>query len=41
MPAESGQVADLIGMAGARAEPQRQVAAEVGANGGDREPGCG
>ncbi len=32
---------DLLGMAGARAEPQRQVPAEVGADGGQGEPGRG
>ncbi len=41
VPAESGQVADLIGVAGARAEPERQVPAEVGADGGHGEPGRG
>jgi len=41
MPAQPGQVADLLGVAGAGAEPQRQVAAEVGAQGGQREPGRG
>jgi hypothetical protein len=34
-------MADLIGMARARAEPQRQVPAQVGPDGGHREPGGG
>ena len=34
-------MADLIGMAGTRAQPERQVPAEVGADGGHREPGRG
>jgi len=34
-------VADLLGVAGARAEPERQVPAEVGADGGHGEPGRG
>jgi hypothetical protein len=34
-------VADLLGVAGARAESQRQVPAEVGAHGGHGEPGRG
>ena len=41
MPAQPGQVADLFGVAGARAEPQRQVPAEVGADAGQGEPGHG
>jgi len=41
VPAERGQVADLLGVAGARAEPERQVPAEVGADGGHGEPGRG
>ena len=32
-------MADLLGVAGARAEPQRQVPAQVGADGGRAEPG--
>jgi len=32
-------VTDLLGVAGSRAEPQRQVPAEVGAHGGHGEPG--
>jgi hypothetical protein len=39
VPAKPGQVADLLGVAGARAEPERQVAAQVGPDGGHREPG--
>jgi hypothetical protein len=34
-------MADLLGVAGARAEPERQVAAEVGADGDHGEPGRG
>ena len=34
-------MADLLGVAGARAEPQGQVPAEVGADGGHGEPGRG
>ena len=34
-------MADLIGVAGTRAEPQRQVPAEVGADGAHEEPGRG
>jgi hypothetical protein len=34
-------VADLLGVAGARAEPQGQVPAQVGADGGHGEPGRG
>jgi hypothetical protein len=41
MPAESGQVADLVGVARARAEPQRQVTAQVRPDAGDRETGGG
>jgi len=41
VPAEPGQVADLVGVAGARTQPQRQVPAEVGAHGGHEEPGPG
>jgi hypothetical protein len=41
MPAQPGQVADLLGVAGAGAEPQRQVPAEIGAQGDQREPGRG
>ncbi len=41
VPAEVGQVADLLGVAGARAEPQRQVAAQVGPDSGGGEPGAG
>jgi hypothetical protein len=41
VPAEPGQVADLVGVAGARAEPERQVPAQVGTDGGHGEPGGG
>ena len=34
-------MADLLGVAGARAEPQRQVPAQVGPDGGGGEPGAG
>jgi hypothetical protein len=34
-------VADLVGVARARAEPQRQVPAQVGPDGGGGEPGGG
>jgi len=34
-------VTDLLGVTGARAQPQRQVPAEVGANGGHGKPGDG
>jgi hypothetical protein len=34
-------VADLLGVAGAGAEPERQVAAEIGADGGHGQPGGG
>jgi len=41
VPAQPGQMADLLGVAGARAEPERQVTAQVGADGGDGEAGRG
>jgi hypothetical protein len=39
VPAKLGQVADLIGVAGSRAEPQRQVPAEIGSERGDGQAG--
>jgi hypothetical protein len=41
MPAEGGEVVDRLGVAGPGAEPQRQMAAQVGADGGDRQPAGG
>jgi hypothetical protein len=41
VPAQAGQVADLVGVARARAHPQRQVPAQVGPDGGHRQPGSG
>jgi len=41
VPPEPGQVADLLGVAGARAQPQRQVPAQVGPGGGHGQPAAG
>jgi hypothetical protein len=41
MPAQPGQVADLIGMRRARAEPFRQVPSQVGSRARHGEPGRG
>ena len=41
MPPEPGQVLDRFGVARPCAEPQRQVPAQVGADGGQGEPGDG
>ena len=38
VPAQAGEVLDGLGVTGARAEPERQVPAKVGADGGEREP---
>ena len=37
VPAEAGEVVDRLGVTGAGAKPQREVAAQIGADGGDRE----
>jgi len=41
MPAQPGQVADLLGVARARAQPQGQVPAEIGTDGAREQPGAG
>ena len=41
VPAERGEVVDRLGVTGAGPEPQRQMAAQVCADGGDREAAGG